>query len=50
MKTKMYGQAARREMIMQHYKEKEARVKAGPSSEDVWEIRKTPLVEKYEEE
>ena len=50
MKTRMYGPAARRAMITQHYKEKAAKYKTGKSSEDVWEVRTEPLVEQFKAE
>lgn len=47
MKSKMYGPMARRAMVMQHYKEKEGRVKEGRNAEEVWELRKEPLREAF---
>ena len=30
-------------MIMQHYRAKAAKLKKGPSSEDIWGVRTTPV-------
>ncbi|KAI9658070.1 MAG: hypothetical protein M1821_002730 [Bathelium mastoideum] len=45
MRTKTESsEEARRAAIREHYRKKEAVWKMGPSSEDVWEVRREPLV------
>ncbi|KAL0632351.1 hypothetical protein Q9L58_008789 [Maublancomyces gigas] len=43
MRAKMYGPVTRKAMIMARNKEKAAKYKTGPSSEDIWKARKEPL-------
>ncbi|TGZ76564.1 hypothetical protein EX30DRAFT_324546 [Ascodesmis nigricans] len=43
MRTKAMGPIKRKAMIMARNKEKAARFKQGPNSEDIWELRKEPL-------
>ncbi|PWW76653.1 hypothetical protein C7212DRAFT_279386 [Tuber magnatum] len=44
MRTRSYGPIARKAMIMARFKEKTGRYKVGRSSEDVWEVRRVPVV------
>ncbi|KAG0637254.1 hypothetical protein HOY80DRAFT_973890 [Tuber brumale] len=44
MRTRSYGPIARKAMIMARFKEKAGRYKVGRSSEDVWEVRRVPVV------
>ncbi|KAF8468309.1 hypothetical protein BDZ91DRAFT_722412 [Kalaharituber pfeilii] len=43
MKTKMYSEHTRKAMILARYREKAAKYKKGPSSEDVWSLRTEPV-------
>lgn len=43
MKTKVRGDVARRAMILSRNREKAAKYKTGSSSEDIWNVRKSPL-------
>lgn len=43
MRTRNYSDEKRQEMIRQHYRQKEAKYKLGPSCEDVWRPRTQPL-------
>jgi len=36
-------------MILQHYKQKAAKYKQGPSSEDIWSIRTAPVEDAFTE-
>ncbi|RPB26271.1 hypothetical protein L211DRAFT_835634 [Terfezia boudieri ATCC MYA-4762] len=47
MRTKVYGDTTRRAMILQHYKQKAAKYKQGPSSEDIWSIRTVPVEDAF---
>ncbi|KAL0256491.1 hypothetical protein SLS55_008886 [Diplodia seriata] len=40
MRTRSYGDPEKARLISQRYREKEAKYRSGPSSEDVWEARK----------
>lgn len=42
MKTQSYGEEKRRKTIRDYYKQKAAKYKSGPSSEDVWDVRTEP--------
>ncbi|KAF2488494.1 hypothetical protein BU16DRAFT_427512, partial [Lophium mytilinum] len=44
MRSKSLGAEERARKVQEHYREKAARVKAGRSSEDVWEVRGEPVV------
>lgn len=43
MRIKSYGAEEKKELVRQHYREKEIKWKVGKSSEDIWETRKEPL-------
>jgi hypothetical protein len=43
MKTRTYPDEKRKEMTRDHYQKKAIKYKTGPSSEDVWEVRREPL-------
>lgn len=47
MRTKAMSAAERRKAIVNRYREKAAKLKSGPSSEDIWEGRKEPLVNAF---
>ncbi|KAF2812090.1 uncharacterized protein BDZ99DRAFT_460870 [Mytilinidion resinicola] len=49
MRSKSLGEAERRRAVQAHYRQKAARVKAGKSSEDVWEVRRAPVVGAFSE-
>lgn len=40
MRTKSYGDVAKAKVVSERYRQKEAKYRSGPSSEDVWEERK----------
>jgi len=48
MRTRSYGPVARRAMIMARFREKAGRYKVGKSSEDVWDVRRVPVVGAFE--
>lgn len=48
MKLKSQDEASRRRKIRDWYIRKEAEIKLGPSSEDVWEVRKEPLSKAFD--
>jgi hypothetical protein len=44
MRTKAMSATEKKRAIVQRYREKAAKIKNGPSSEDIWEGRTEPLV------
>ncbi|KAL5338797.1 hypothetical protein BJX70DRAFT_365693 [Aspergillus crustosus] len=43
MKTRTQGDQEKKRIIRDHYRKKAIKYKTGPSSEDVWEVRKDPI-------
>ncbi|KAI9680293.1 MAG: hypothetical protein M1829_001179 [Trizodia sp. TS-e1964] len=43
IRVKSYGESERAKAVQAHYMRKAAKYKTGPSSEDVWQLRKEPL-------
>lgn len=40
MRTRSYGDAEKARLISERYEQKEAKYRSGPSSEDIWDVRK----------
>jgi hypothetical protein len=47
MRQKSVGDGERRRKVQEHYRERAAKYKTMKSSEDVWEVRRTPLQEAF---
>lgn len=43
MRTRSYGDNERKKAIRDHYRKKTIKYRTGPSSEDVWDMRREPV-------
>ncbi|KAH0544725.1 hypothetical protein GP486_008499 [Trichoglossum hirsutum] len=50
MRAKSWPEPRRAAMVQEHYRQRAAVYKMGPSSEDVWEVRKHPVVGAFMED
>ncbi|KAH0538376.1 hypothetical protein FGG08_005025 [Glutinoglossum americanum] len=50
MRTKSQPEPKKAAMIQEHYKQRAVKYKIGSSSEDIWEVRKEPLVGAFTED
>ena len=48
MRTKSQPEEKRSRMIQEHYRQRDAKYKLGPSSEDVWQVRTEPVEGAFE--
>ena len=48
MRSQSYPEESKRRMISDHYRKKATKYRTGPSSEDIWEVRKKPLEGAFE--
>jgi hypothetical protein len=48
MRSRSYKKEEKEKMIRDHYRKKHIKYKTGPSSEDVWELRKEPVEGAFE--
>ena len=49
MRTRQWDEKDRIKAIKEHYRKKAVRYKTGPSSEDVWEVRREPVKDAFQD-
>lgn len=48
MRTRSYGDNERKKAIRDHYRKKTIKYRTGPSSEDVWDMRREPVRDAFQ--
>ena len=49
MRTRQWDEKDRVKAIKEHYRKKAVKYKTGPSSEDVWEVRREPVKDAFQD-
>jgi hypothetical protein len=50
MRSRSYPEEEKKEIFRNHYRKKAVKYKTGPSSEDVWEVRKEPPKDAFQKD